>query len=109
MSRLTAVVFAGPMLIFGPAALSAQSRADYQSVDTIRVDSLMREAPVSTLSELLNGRVPGLHVTQNEAATGGNVSLRIRTPSSTQAGADPETGGDVPSGRSWIVRLDLDL
>jgi hypothetical protein len=62
--------------MFGAAVLQAQSCAGYRSIDTNRVDSLMREAPVSTLSELLNGCVPGLQVTQNDA-----VAAAIRSPS----------------------------
>lgn len=47
-------------------------------VGRINADSLVREAPVSTMSELLTARVPGLQVLQTQGTVGGQVKLQIR-------------------------------
>jgi TonB-linked SusC/RagA family outer membrane protein len=59
------------------------------SVARIHADSVVREAPVSSLSELLNGRVPGLQVFTASGTVGGEVSLQVRTPNSILLGTEP--------------------
>jgi len=47
-------------------------------VGRINADSLVREAPITNLSELLTARVPGLHVAQVHGAVGGRVKVQVR-------------------------------
>ncbi len=58
-------------------------------VGVINADSLVKEAPVSNLSELLNGRVPGLQVSQGQGTVGGKVNLQVRGPNSMLLGTQP--------------------
>jgi len=59
-------------------------------VSTINADSVVREAPVTSLSELLTARVPGLQVvTNNGGIVGGDVTLRIRGTSTLYLDAAP--------------------
>jgi TonB-linked SusC/RagA family outer membrane protein len=58
-------------------------------VGRINADSLVREAPVSNISELLNGRVPGLQVFQTSGTVGGEVSLRVRSDNSINLNNEP--------------------
>jgi len=59
-------------------------------VSTINADSVVRDAPVTTLSELLTGRVPGLQVMNNNGGVaGGEVSLRIRGTSTLALDPQP--------------------
>jgi TonB-linked SusC/RagA family outer membrane protein len=80
-------------------------------VGQIRADSLVREAPVSNLAELLNGRVPGLQVFQTSGTVGGQVSMRIRSTTSVNLSAEPivivdgirYTSGSVTGGGHFNV------
>ena len=58
-------------------------------VGRINADSVVREAPVSNLSELLTSRVPGLMVLQNQGTVGGKVDVRIRGANSLILGPEP--------------------
>jgi TonB-dependent SusC/RagA subfamily outer membrane receptor len=58
-------------------------------VGRINADSLVKEAPVSSLSELLNGRVPGVQVFQNQGSVGGEVRVQIRGPNTLLLNAEP--------------------
>ncbi len=58
-------------------------------VGRINADSVVREAPVSTLSDVLTARVPGLQVFQNQGTVGGRVDLRIRGSNSLILGPEP--------------------
>lgn len=58
-------------------------------ITTINVDSVMRVAPVSTVTDLLNGRVPGLIVTTASGIPGAPVRVRIRGVSSVTTSSDP--------------------
>ncbi|HEV8641177.1 MAG TPA: TonB-dependent receptor [Methylomirabilota bacterium] len=51
-------------------------------VGRINADSLVKEAPVTTLTELLTARVPGLQVFQTQGTVGGRVNLLVRGPNS---------------------------
>jgi len=58
-------------------------------VSQINADSLVREAPITNLSELLTARVPGLQVLPgNGGVVGGEIALRLR--GQTTAFADPQ-------------------
>ena len=59
-------------------------------VTKINADSVVREAPVTSLSELLTARVPGLQVlTNNGGIAGGEVALRVRGTSTTSLDPQP--------------------
>ncbi len=58
-------------------------------VGRINADSVVKAAPVSSLSELLTGRVVGLQVSQAQGIVGGEVSLRIRGPNTIQLSTEP--------------------
>jgi len=59
-------------------------------VTKINADSVVREAPVTSLSELLTARVPGLQVmTNNGGIVGGEVGLRIRGTSTLALDPQP--------------------
>jgi TonB-linked SusC/RagA family outer membrane protein len=47
-------------------------------VGRINADSLVREAPVANLSDLLTARVPGVQVAQVNGAVGGRVKVQVR-------------------------------
>lgn len=58
-------------------------------VGRINADSIVKASPVSSVSELLNGRVPGLQVYTYQGTVGGQVDLRLRTPTTIQLGTEP--------------------
>jgi TonB-linked SusC/RagA family outer membrane protein len=79
------------MLVQAPTTLSevvTTATGDQRRVELghvvgrINADSLVKEAPVSSLSELLTARVPGLHVFQSQGTVGGEVKVQIRGPNS---------------------------
>ncbi|MGH7718504.1 MAG: TonB-dependent receptor domain-containing protein, partial [Gemmatimonadaceae bacterium] len=47
-------------------------------IGTIDADSVVREAPITALSDLINARVPGVQVLQNNGLAGSSPRLRIR-------------------------------
>jgi len=59
-------------------------------VSQINADSLVQAAPITSLSELLTARVPGLQVlTGNGGTVGGAVSLRLRGQTTTSLDPQP--------------------
>lgn len=59
-------------------------------VTQINADSLVREAPITSLSELLTARVPGLQVLPGNGGTvGGDVALRLRGQTTTSLDPQP--------------------
>lgn len=58
-------------------------------IGRIDAEAVVREAPVSSISELLNGRVPGLQVFQTSGTVGGEVNLRVRSANSVLLGNEP--------------------
>ncbi len=58
-------------------------------VGRINADSLVKVAPVSSLSELLTARVPGLQVFQAQGTVGGQTTVRIRGPNSILRDNEP--------------------
>jgi TonB-dependent SusC/RagA subfamily outer membrane receptor len=58
-------------------------------VGVIRADSLVKEAPITSISQLLTGRVPGLVVSQGQGTVGGNVNLQIRGQTSLSLSTQP--------------------
>ena len=58
-------------------------------ITTINVDSVMQVAPISTVTDLLETRVPGLTVVHSSGAPGDPSRLRLRGPGSVQLNNDP--------------------
>ncbi len=58
-------------------------------ITRINVDSVMQTAPIGTLSDLLNTRVPGMVVSPTSGAPGAPSKIRIRGMSSMNATNDP--------------------
>src|SRR2546429_354656 len=73
-------------LLTGPRAVSERGAA----VTVIDVDSLRREFPVRSLSELLTGRVPGLVVLASSGTIGTASRLVIRGASSVRGSEAPQ-------------------
>jgi TonB-linked SusC/RagA family outer membrane protein len=59
------------------------------SVTTIDVDEVMKTAPITSLTDLLEGRVPGLTVQRTSGVPGDPRRLRLRGPSSINRNNDP--------------------
>ncbi|MGH7357651.1 MAG: TonB-dependent receptor plug domain-containing protein, partial [Candidatus Rokuibacteriota bacterium] len=55
-------------------------------IGTINADSVVREAPITSLSDLINARVPGVQVLQTSGASGVSPRIRIRGLSSLSVG-----------------------
>lgn len=58
-------------------------------VGRINADLLVKEAPVSSISELLTGRVTGVRVSQSQGTVGGDVQVQVRTLNSLLLGTQP--------------------
>ena len=58
-------------------------------ITTINVDSVMRVAPISTVTDLLETRVPGLTVLHTSGVPGNPSRIRIRGASSITGNNDP--------------------
>jgi TonB-linked SusC/RagA family outer membrane protein len=58
-------------------------------IGRIDADSVVREAPVATLSDLLNARVPGTQIVLNGGMTGDSPRIRIRGINSFSVRNDP--------------------
>jgi len=59
-------------------------------VSTINADSLVKEAPITNIGELLQSRVPGLQVlTGDGGEAGGEISLRLRGTSTFSLDPEP--------------------
>jgi len=59
-------------------------------VAKLNADSLVKNAPITSLAELLTARVPGLQVvTSNGGMAGGDVSLRLRGQTTTALDPQP--------------------
>src|SRR5581483_2565196 len=60
-------------------ATGEQSRREFgNAVATVRVDSISKIAPVTTVQEMLQARAPGVEIFQGPGVTGGNEPIRIR-------------------------------
>jgi TonB-dependent SusC/RagA subfamily outer membrane receptor len=80
-SRLTEVV----TTVTGP-----QRRLEVGNViGAIDADSVVRSAPVTSLSDLINARVPGTQVVLNNGLTGTSPRIRIRGVNSLTVSNDP--------------------
>ncbi len=59
------------------------------SVGRIDADAVVRTGPVSSVSELLNARIPGVSVFNTSGTVGGEVNIRVRSPNSVQLSSFP--------------------
>ncbi len=59
------------------------------AITSINVDSVMRVAPIQTLTDLLESRVPGLTVQRTSGAPGDPSRLRLRGAASVTGNNDP--------------------
>lgn len=59
------------------------------SIPTLNVDSIMRVAPVTSLADLLEARVPGVQVTRSSGTPGDPTRIRIRGVASINRNNDP--------------------
>src|SRR5690606_1989439 len=59
------------------------------STSRINVDSLTREAPISSVTEALTGRVPGLQIFNTSGMLGGEVNIQIRSANSLRLNNAP--------------------
>lgn len=51
--------------------------------------SELTQTPIANLAQGLQGRVPGLQITQNNAAPGGSISVRLRGTNSINGSSEP--------------------
>jgi TonB-dependent SusC/RagA subfamily outer membrane receptor len=58
-------------------------------VGRINADSLVREAPIASVTEMLTSRVPGLMVRANQGTVGGDAILQVRTTNSVWLNPEP--------------------
>jgi TonB-dependent SusC/RagA subfamily outer membrane receptor len=58
-------------------------------ITTLNVDSIMQVAPVTSVTDLLETRVPGLTVLHSDGVPGDPSRLRLRGPGSVQLNSDP--------------------
>ncbi len=66
-----------------------QSKRDITgSVSSVKSEELM-QTPITNVAQGIQARVPGVHITQNSAAPGGNISVRIRGTNSINGSSEP--------------------
>ncbi len=71
-------------------ATGEQSRRSYGNVvATVNADSLMAKAAVTSVNELLQGRIAGVQIVQGAGQTGTSSSIRIRGTSSLSLSNEP--------------------
>ena len=58
------------------------------SVSSVK-GSVIKEFPVTSLDQALQGRVAGVQISQASAAPGGGLSVRVRGPNSILSGSEP--------------------
>ncbi len=59
------------------------------SITSLNVDSIMQVAPISSVTDLLEGRVPGMTVQRTSGSPGDPARIRIRGTNSIYANNDP--------------------
>jgi TonB-linked SusC/RagA family outer membrane protein len=58
------------------------------AITSVKASELL-QTPVANLAQGLQGRVPGLQITQNNAAPGGSISVRLRGTNSINGSSEP--------------------
>lgn len=66
-----------------------QKRELANAVSTVNAEEIVRQAPVTNLSELLTGRAAGVNILQSSGTTGGNSRIRIRGSTSLSLDNEP--------------------
>lgn len=75
------------------------------SIASVNADELT-QTPITNIAQGIQARVPGVHITQNSGAPGGNISVRIRGTNSISGTSEPlyivdgvqiSNGGDIRS------------
>jgi TonB-dependent starch-binding outer membrane protein SusC len=84
----TQVLQLDAMVVTGTAGRQ-EVRAQGATVAAIPMGDVMEVAPVSTVSEVLQGRVPGVSLTQGSGVTGTAQQIRIRGASSISLSNEP--------------------
>ncbi len=59
------------------------------SIATINADSVVQHAPITSLTDVMSGRAPGVEVLESSGIAGSPVRIRIRGLSSLQLSNDP--------------------
>lgn len=59
------------------------------AISSLNPESVVEQASIATVDNLLQGRTPGVHVVQNSGNPGAAISVRIRGASSISAGNQP--------------------
>ncbi|RYG02392.1 MAG: SusC/RagA family TonB-linked outer membrane protein, partial [Chitinophagaceae bacterium] len=67
---------------------SQRKIANTGSISSVKAEEIT-QTPVVNVAQGLQARVPGLQVTQNNGAPGGNISLRIRGTNSINGSSEP--------------------
>lgn len=58
------------------------------AITSVKASELL-QTPIANLAQGLQGRVPGLQITQNNAAPGGSISVRLRGTNSINGSSEP--------------------
>ena len=58
------------------------------AITSVKATELL-QTPIANLAQGLQGRVPGLQITQNNAAPGGSISVRLRGTNSINGSSEP--------------------
>jgi TonB-dependent starch-binding outer membrane protein SusC len=64
-------------------------RAGGGAIASIQAPAVTETAPIATIENVLQGRVPGVNVTQTSGVPGSAISVRVRGASSISAGNEP--------------------
>jgi TonB-linked SusC/RagA family outer membrane protein len=97
---------------------SQKKIANTGSIASVKSEDLVK-TPVVNIAQGLQSRVSGLQVTQNNAAPGGNISVRVRGTNSINGSSEPlyvidgiqisnESGANTPSPLSTINPSDVE-
>ncbi len=76
-------------VVTGTAAGVQEARAIGNTVSTVNAEQLLEVAPIPDVSNIINGRAPGVVVTQGTGQVGSGPNIRIRGASSFSLGNQP--------------------
>ncbi|MBX6364295.1 MAG: SusC/RagA family TonB-linked outer membrane protein [Gemmatimonadetes bacterium] len=77
------------LLVTGTAIGSQQRKAQPAVIASINTADLTRNAPVTSVTEILQSRVPGVSVTASSGSSGTTQQIRIRGPASLSLSNQP--------------------
>jgi TonB-linked SusC/RagA family outer membrane protein len=84
----TSLVTLGEVIVTGTAG-NQERRAQAAQVASVNAAQLAKEAPVSSVGELLQSRVPGVAVSSSSGTAGASKAIRIRGASSINLSNQP--------------------